>query len=944
MSDASSAVNYTSVYTDSEPWRYYRGFDEEPAEAYALGVIVYRYDRLPMYPVAPPSLAYVPGPKHPPSHDYDEAPIEDQPLPADSSLVALSPDYVANSYPKEDPKEDLEEDHADYPADGGDGDDETSDDDDDDDTDDEDEEDQDDNELEPPMSASIEACIARHAVALTPPLLVPSPPLPLPLPLTTSPTDVGAPLGYRAAGIRMRALLPSTSYRTDIPEADMPPQKRDCLTTPALGFEVGESFAAGDDRALLRARVNTLFRYRPDQRRTTMLLDREAMYARETWISFEYISAAIEAYVRTLEAHVATLIAQTSSLQTQLTTALGRIETLKAKDPKPQDGLAEAGYSKRDADSFRNGNNNHDSGTCMRRMITDKYCSKGEIKKLETEYWNLKVKGIDMLSYNQRFQELALMCDRMFPKESAKVERYVGGLPDTIHGSVKPFKRNNVARAYTTGPGDKKPYGGTKPLCSKCIYHHEVPCAQRFTNCKVIGHSTRDYKRHVAANNNNNNRNNNHQRAQGENQRNITCYECGVKGHYKSDCPKLKSENQGNRAGNEMLWQELMLWELPGQTQTLMLSRGCSIFLEHVTTKEVKDKSKEKRLEDVPLVQHFLEVFPEDLPGIPPTRQVEFQIDLVPGVAPVARAPYRLALSEIKDYQGIRMDPVKIKSIKDWASPKTATEIRQILGLAGMENVVVDTLSKKEQIKPLRVRTLVTTIGLDLPRKILEAQAEAIKPENLKSEDMGGMLIKDSKDPEKLRKEKLEPRTNGTLCLNYRIHSSSDKMYQDMKLLYWWPNMKVDITTYVSKCLTCLRVKTEHQKPSGLLVQPEIPQWKWDMINMDFVTKLLRTQSGNDTIWVIVDQLTKYAHFLSMRENDPMDKLTRLYLKEMVMRHGIPVLIICDRDPRFASNFWRSLQKAMRTRLDMSLVTPLFVKKTSRHNLGVISKHSHRNI
>ncbi|GKE85692.1 putative reverse transcriptase domain-containing protein [Tanacetum coccineum] len=138
-------------------------------------------------------------------------------------------------------------------------------------------------------------------------------------------------------------------------------------------------------------------------------------------------------------------------------------------------------------------------------------------------------------------------------------------------------------------------------------------------------------------------------------------------------------------------------------------------------------------------------------------------------------------------------------------------------------------------------------------------------------------------------------------------------MYQDMKQLYWWPNMKADIATYVGKYLTCLKVKAEHQKPSGLLVQPEIPQWKVDNITMDFVTKLPRTQSGNDTIWVIVDRLTKSAHFLPMRETDPMDKLARLYLKEVVTRHEIPVSIICDRDPRFASNFWRSFQKAMGT-------------------------------
>ncbi|GJY87901.1 putative nucleotidyltransferase, ribonuclease H [Tanacetum coccineum] len=569
-----------------------------------------------------------------------------------------------------------------------------------------------------------------------------------------------------------------------------------------------------------------------------------------------------------------------------------------------------------------------------------------------------------------------------------------------------------------------------------------------------------------------------------------------------------------------------------------------------------EDKLGERRLKDVPIVQDFPKVFPEDLPGLPPTRQVEFQIDLIPGAAPVARAPYRLAPSKMKelpeqlqelsnkgfirpnslpwgapvlfvkkkdgsfrmciDYQelnkltvknryplpriddlfdqiqgssdslwslrvpsyaiwfnectdgiygsyelvckpyldkfvivfiddiliysknkeeheehlrlilellkkeelqGIHVDPAKIESIKDWASPKTPTEIRQFLGLAGYyrrfiegflkiakpmtkltqkkvafewgdkqeaafqtlknklcsapilalpqgaENFIVycdashkglgAVLMQNEKVIAYASRQLkiheknYTTHDLELGAVVFalkiwrhylygtKSQTEAQKPENFRNKDVGGMIRKD------IPKEKLEPRTDGTLCLNgrswlpcygdlrtvimheshkskYSTHLGSDKMYQDMKKLYWWPNMKADITTYVRKCLTCAKVKAEHQRPSGLLVQPEIPQWKWDNITMDFVTKLPKSSQGYDTIWVIVDRLTKSAIFVPMRETDPMEKLARMYLKEVVTRHGIPVSIICDRDPRFASNFWRSLQKALGTSLDIS--------------------------
>ncbi|GKC88278.1 putative reverse transcriptase domain-containing protein [Tanacetum coccineum] len=152
----------------------------------------------------------------------------------------------------------------------------------------------------------------------------------------------------------------------------------------------------------------------------------------------------------------------------------------------------------------------------------------------------------------------------------------------------------------------------------------------------------------------------------------------------------------------------------------------------------------------------------------------------------------------------------------------------------GKANMVADTLSQKKRSKPLRVQALVMTIGLNLPKQILSAQSKARKEENFINEYLHGMI------------NKLEPRADGTLCLNkrswipcfgelralimheshkskYSIHPGSDKMYQDLKKLYWWPNIKAEIATYVSKCLTCAKVKIEYQKPFDLLVQPEIP-------------------------------------------------------------------------------------------------------------------------
>ncbi|GJX22879.1 putative reverse transcriptase domain-containing protein [Tanacetum coccineum] len=194
----------------------------------------------------------------------------------------------------------------------------------------------------------------------------------------------------------------------------------------------------------------------------------------------------------------------------------------------------------------------------------------------------------------------------------------------------------------------------------------------------------------------------------------------------------------------------------------------------------------------------------------------------------------------------------------------------------GKANVVANALSRKEILKPRRVRAMRITIHSGLKTKILEAQSEASKDLKALTEWLRGL------------ETHFEQRDDGEIYF-FDLHPGADKMYYDLRDLYWWPGMKRDIAEYVSRCLTCSKIKAEHQKPSGFLQQPEIPEWKWEKITMDFVTKLPKSSSGHDTIWVVI-----------------------------VARHGVPVSIISDRDGRFTSHLWQAFQEALGTRLDMS--------------------------
>ncbi|GJR41483.1 putative reverse transcriptase domain-containing protein [Tanacetum coccineum] len=603
---------------------------------------------------------------------------------------------------------------------------------------------------------------------------------------------------------------------------------------------------------------------------------------------------------------------------------------------------------------------------------------KNEIQKMETKLWNLTVKNNDLAAYTQRFQELTMMCTKMVPEEEDRVEKFIGGLPDNIQGNVIAAEPSRLQDA--------------------------VRIANNLMDQKLKGYSVKnaESKRRLEVNQRDN----------------------------RGQQPPFRRPNVGGQRIDDLFDQ-------------LQGSRVYSkIYLRSSYHQLIV------REEDIPKTAfrtrygHYkFQVMTFGLTNAPALSKVQF-------------------LGHVIDSEVIHVDPSKIESIKDWASPKTPTEIRQFLGHVGYyrqfiegflkiakpmmkltqknvkfdwsekveaafqllqqklcsapilalpegsENLVVycdasrkglgAALMQREKVIAYASRQLkiheknYTTHGLELgavvfalkmwrhylygtkyvvftyhkslqhiqdqkelnmrqhrwlellsdydyeiryhPGKanvILEAQVEARNEENYGTEDLCGMI------------KKLEPRAAGTLCLNgrswipcfgdlrelimheshkskYSVHPGSDKMYQDLKKLYWWPNMKAEIATYVSKCLTCAKVKAEYQKPSGLLVQPVIPVWKWENITMDFVTKLPKTSSGQDTIWVIVDRLTKSAHFLPMKETDSMEKLTRQYLKEVVSRHGVPVSIISDRDSKFTSHFWKSLNEALGTQLDMS--------------------------
>nr|GEU46156.1 retrovirus-related Pol polyprotein from transposon TNT 1-94 [Tanacetum cinerariifolium] len=684
------------------------------------------------------------GEKHALFYDW----TQDQPLPDDASSIALSPCCISDYDPK-DPKEDP----ADYLADGGDDDDDESSDDGDDDDDDDDVEEDEEDEEEEHLAPVDSTAVASPTVDYVPSTdeigpfktdeSAATPPPPPAYRITSrmfvrTQTPIPFPSKEEVAKLLALPTLPSfplTPLSSPLPYIPLLP-----TSGSTVARRVDYSFVDTVDASIRSAERRTMAAIEVVNLRVSYQAD---VHRRETEKFYAWNQDAQDDRV-----------------------------AVRAKIKGVVDALAELGI-----DRSKNGNDNHDSGTGRRRqapatrectyrdflkfayamtwktlkkITTDKYWPRGEIKKLEIDMWNLKVKSIDVVSYNQRFQELSMMCSRLFLEESNNIEKYVGGLPDKIHGSGH-FK-NNCSKLRNKNQGNQTGNGNAVGRA------YGVVTAGKNLNFNVVMGTFLVNNRYALI-----------LFDTGADRSLVSTTFCSLidiipttlNHGYNVELADVEMGSFDVIIGMDWLlkYHVVIVYDekivrIPFRNEILII-RGDGSSNEHG---KAKDKSEEKRFEDILIVRNFPEVFSKDFPGIPPTRQVEFQIDLVPGVAPVARGAPVLFVKKKDglfwmciDYHELNKLTVKnrypLPRIDDLFDQLQGPSVYSKIDLSDYDykiryhprkaNVVVDALSKKERIKPLRVRALVMTIGLNLPKQILEAQIEAMKLENIKAEDVG---------------------------------------------------------------------------------------------------------------------------------------------------------------------------------------------------------------
>nr|GEU77104.1 reverse transcriptase domain-containing protein [Tanacetum cinerariifolium] len=684
MSEASSAVTYTSVYTDSEPGRVFWGADEELSDG--------GYDD-------------ESDPKKDPK-EYEEDETEDGPVgyPMDGRNDGDNDDIDSSGYDADNEDED-EEEEEEYLA-----------------------------LTNSAVVISIDELVApSEGTECIAPATLPSHPLP--------------PSSYPP---------PPVDRRDGILESEQPPRKRLCLATLGSRYEVGENSTRG--RGVDYGFVNTVeaeMRHRGT---------REVGYGiRDTWID---PAEAVPDMASTTLAKVNTRVIELAELHKHdaqdlyalLEDAQDSRTRISQRNPPPPNTntpphymTSESVQAMIDQALLRNSTNGDGSQSVVRLTRW--------IEKMESVF-NISGCAIE----NQVKFATCTLLDAALTWWNGQIQTLV---PEAYAMTWEVLKKKMTNKYY--------PQGELKKL------EIELWNLNKCHKCSKVGHFARDCKSsgntNVA----------NAQRDGKETPKGNGCFECRASGHFKRDCPKLKNRNRGNRNAQGWVY-EVGNAEKNGDapinpdsnvvTGTFLLNNRyasvlfdtgadisflsiafCSLtFMAQISARTEEDKSEGKQLKDVPIVQDFPKIFPEDLPGLPPAQPVEFQIDLIPGAASVARALYRLA-------PGIHVDPAKIESIKDWSSPKTPIEIRQFLGLVGYYRSA-SILALPEGSKDFVVYCDASHKGLGAVlmqrEKILEAQIEALKPKNLEIKDVGGMIRMD------IPKERLEPHADGTLCLHGR--------------------------------------------------------------------------------------------------------------------------------------------------------------------------------